>query len=198
MNKLFLIDAGHGGISPSGKYVTAGKRSPKFDDGSVLYEGVNNRKIASLLVNKLKRKGLNAINLETTYHDTPLSERVKSINHWSSANECVLISIHSDAFGNGSEWTSPHGFTVFNSRGNTKSDVYSEVMLKHLTMDVPLRSRGIKESNFYILKNTSCPAMLLELGFHSNKKECEYIMSNEWHELATNSIVEACKEINHL
>ena len=41
---IVILDNGHGGIHPTtNQYVTAGKRSPKFDDGSVLYEGVNNR-----------------------------------------------------------------------------------------------------------------------------------------------------------
>ena len=34
----WLLDPGHGGII-DGVYQTAGKRSPKFPDGSVLYEG---------------------------------------------------------------------------------------------------------------------------------------------------------------
>ena len=38
---LYIFDPGHGGLV-DGKYQTAGKRSPKFADGKVLFEGVNN------------------------------------------------------------------------------------------------------------------------------------------------------------
>lgn len=34
-----------------------------------------------------------------------------------------------------------------------------------------IRSRGVKESRFYVLKNTKVPAILVEVGFVSNSKE---------------------------
>ena len=36
--KTIILDAGHGGMI-NGKYQTKGKRSPVWEDGSVLYEG---------------------------------------------------------------------------------------------------------------------------------------------------------------
>ena len=47
-----ILDNGHGGML-NGKYQTSGKRSPKWPDGSQMFEGVFNRgvvqKIARLL-----------------------------------------------------------------------------------------------------------------------------------------------------
>jgi len=45
---IYLLDAGHGGLI-DGKYTTAGKRSPIWDDDSVYYEGVGNRDIRKKL-----------------------------------------------------------------------------------------------------------------------------------------------------
>ncbi len=42
--KTIILDAGHGGMI-NGKYQTKGKRSPTWEDGSVLYEGECNRQI---------------------------------------------------------------------------------------------------------------------------------------------------------
>ena len=39
--KIWLLDPGHGGLDPeTGKYVTSGKRSPKWEDGSQYFEGL--------------------------------------------------------------------------------------------------------------------------------------------------------------
>ena len=45
----WLLDPGHGGII-DGVYQTAGKRSPKFPDGSVLYEGEFNRDVVGRII----------------------------------------------------------------------------------------------------------------------------------------------------
>jgi len=42
---MIIIDNGHGGIV-NGEYVTNGKRSPVWDDGTQLFEGVWNRQVA--------------------------------------------------------------------------------------------------------------------------------------------------------
>src|SRR5690606_5388228 len=51
-----IIDAGHGGIV-DGRYVTPGKQY-KFNDGTVIYEGVVNRAIGKLLAEMLTRAGI--------------------------------------------------------------------------------------------------------------------------------------------
>ena len=41
----------------------------------------------------------------------------------------------------------------------------------------PLAKREVKETNFYILNNVKCTAVLLELGFLSNTKDRDYLTS---------------------
>lgn len=205
MSKLFLIDAGHGGIHPmTNQYVTPGKRSPEFPDGSVLYEGVNNRINAKLIVEGLRKDGLNAELLFDTWQDVPLSKRVKKVNEIAKEKDVVLISIHSDAFGKG--WTDPKGITVFTSKGHTKSDIYADHIWQGLncnfaditTMRTDRYSDGDvdKESQFYILTKTSCPAILLELGFHTNKQEATLMQTDVWRDKIVKSLVEGCNIID--
>jgi hypothetical protein len=47
-NYLWIFDNGHGGII-DGVYQTAGKRSPLWPDGEILYEGEFNRSIVNRL-----------------------------------------------------------------------------------------------------------------------------------------------------
>ena len=37
-----------------------------------------------------------------------------------------------------------------------------------------------KEEDFYILKNTTCPSILTENGFYTNKEECRKMLDDYW------------------
>ena len=50
--KTVILDAGHGGII-AGEYQTAGKRSPVWSDGTILYEGEFNRAIKARVIERL-------------------------------------------------------------------------------------------------------------------------------------------------
>lgn len=198
---LYILDPGHGGIDPkTGKYVTAGKRSPKFDDGSQLFEGVNNRIIVKMLQDKLEHAGIDAIDIVNSHLDTPLNERVRRANELGRELKCVYISIHSDAFGNGTGWTDPSGISVYTSPGQTKSDEFANhvasSLICHFGNSVKFRKDfsdgdADKEAHFYVLTKTSMPAILCELGFHTNKEECKRMLTKEWKEKVVNAIYEA-------
>lgn len=204
----YLIDPGHGGVDPStGKYVTPGKRSPKFDDGSVLYEGVENRKKAAVLAKKMTAAGLDNQILVNTWKDVELSRRVTVANEFARQKKCVFISLHSDAAGDGSAWHLASGISVYTSKGQTRSDVLAELMVNELqrvfTATVKWRldtSDGDKdkEEDFYVLRKTSMPAVLLELGFHTNKDEALRMQTDEWRSQVADAIVSACLEFEKL
>lgn len=204
MKDLYVcLDSGHGGLDPkTGKYVTAGKRSPKFDDGSVLYEGVNNREIVSMLLDAFEYDNINAIDIVNDWRDISLGERVRRANELDRELDTIYISIHSDAFGNGKEWTSPSGISVYTSVGQTKSDIVAEHVINELKCNFDNsvkwrrdRSDGDqdKEAHFYVLKKTRMPAILCELGFHTNKDEATAMLTLEWKQKVVKSIVDGVK-----
>ena len=43
----------------------------------------------------------------------------------------------------------------------------------------PLPNQKYWEGNLYILKNTSCPAILTESGFYDNIDDCKYLLSEK-------------------
>ena len=65
---LWIFDNGHGGII-DGVYQTAGKRSPKWGDGTQLFEGEFNRSIVNRLVKLCKAKNIEYVNLVDTNED---------------------------------------------------------------------------------------------------------------------------------
>ncbi len=46
-------------------------------------------------------------------------------------------------------------------------------------------TRNTKESDFYVLKRTKIPAILVELGYLSNAKECQLLAKDEYQETLT-------------
>tara|TARA_R110002020_G_scaffold83271_4_gene206346 strand:+ start:217 stop:834 length:618 start_codon:yes stop_codon:yes gene_type:complete len=198
MNKkiLFIFGAGHGGINPTtGKYVTAGKRSPKENGKTLLFEGENNRKNVSLIVEGMLKAGHDAINIFDTWKDVPLRERTKRINELCRTRNCVFISVHSDGAGNGRDWYSASGISTFKyTRCSKNSDKLAQWIHQELTCNFHgvSKNRGIRSKNLHMLRETNCPAILLELGFHTHLAETKRMLTDEWREKVVKSVVDGC------
>ena len=57
--------------------------------------------------------------------DISLKERCRRVNAWCllhGKQNAILVSIHVNAYGNGSEWTKPHGWSIYTSKGKTAAD----------------------------------------------------------------------------
>jgi N-acetylmuramoyl-L-alanine amidase len=195
----FILDPGHGGIV-DGKYVTAGKRSPLFPDGSCLYEGVNNRDNVKRILKEAHKLGLRAIDIVDSESDISLGERVRRANL--HGRKAVYISIHSDAAGDGIKWHPAKGITVFTSIGQTTSDKFADIVFKKLRNHFPtmnMRECNVdgdhdKEANFFVLQRTVMPAVLLELGFHTNFNEAQYIQTEEFKLKMAKAVVDSMYE----
>lgn len=194
--KTWLIDCGHGGMH-EGKYMTDPKwgKFYKHSDTFTAYEGVTNRLIGNKLMNKMKDAGIAFVQIHHDYLDTPLSGLVQKANTTDAANK-IYLSIHSNA-GKG------NGFEVFTSKGETESDKYAEIFCDSFSMDFPeypLRKDTRdgdkdKEENFYVLKHTTCPAVLCELLFFDELNQALFLNSEKGQEQLANSLFEAVKVI---
>lgn len=196
---LYIFDPGHGGLI-NGKYQTAGKRSPKFPDGKVLFEGVNNRDNVNRIMAKFKENGLDCVDIVDSQLDISLGERVRKANALSKTRKCVYISVHSDAAGDGVTWHPASGISVWTSEGQTKSDVLASLVIDELQekfgTSIKWRFQNAdgdedSEENFYVLKNTVCPAILCELGFHTNEAETKRMTTTEFKDKIVNAVYEA-------
>ena len=174
--KKIVLDNGHG-------KETAGKRSPKWADGSQLFEYEFNRDIVRRISENLKQKGLTFHILVPELTDISLVERCKRANAF--GKDAILISVHANA-GGGTGWE------CFTSVGKTPADQYAQILLDQFKQDFPeWKMRGHKESDFYILKNTSCPAVLSENFFMDTEKDCRLILSEEGRQRIADSHVQA-------
>lgn len=186
-NIKILIDNGHGEDTP-------GKRSPYSNVGIEpaleFYEYKWNREIANQVHGKLISMGFDAELIVTEIEDISLSERVKRVNKICDKlgkSNVILVSIHSNACGMGTKWENAKGWCAFTSKGITKSDKLCSCFYenaKEIFNDRKIRydwtdGDADLESNFYILKNTKCPAVLTENFFYDNVDDVQYILSEE-------------------
>lgn len=71
-----------------------------------------------------------------------------------------------------------------------ESMAFAAELTSKLSKATNLNLRGIKKAPFYILKNTNCPGLVLELGFLSNEKDRNYITDNSNQEVIARTILD--------
>lgn len=169
-NFLIIIDPGHGGIGPNG-YTTAPAKMWKHPDFTI-YEGEINRKIADQLIKLLHGFKIDYAVVADDIEDTPLAERVaKADAIYGKDKRAIYLSIHSNSGGG-------QGFEIFTAPGQSDSDTIAKVFEKYYKI-TPFKWRGLKEENFYVLRKTDCPAILVENLFFDDLVEAKYLMSED-------------------
>lgn len=185
-----FLDAGHGGLDKAGKYVTAPSKQFKHDKGEFhgdgwFYEGVFNRVLTNRVAAKLTNLGVSNIIVSHEYLDISLHYRVDLAN-WYHKNykKGLFISNHANASSSGRA----RGFEVYTTRGKTKSDQVATLHYKNV-QDLlgdrikyrPERSDGDvdREANFFVIKNTAMPAILVEHLFFDNFDDATLLVDDE-------------------
>lgn len=187
-----LIDNGHG-------WETPGKRSP---DGR-LREYAWAREIAARVVNALKAKGIDAELVVPETTDVSLRERVKRVNaackEYGSKN-CLLVSIHNNAAGNGTEWRSARGWCGFIApNASERSKVLAQTLYKYAEAAGLKGNRSVPSARYWVAslamcRDTNCAAVLTENLFQDNKEDVEYLLSDEGKQTLTDVHVAAICE----
>ena len=166
---------------------TPGKCSPdkKF------YEYQYSRKVCKAVKTTLEDLGYKVFidieddDLKVTQNQE-LCLRCKVVNDLQKVyKNCIYVSIHVNAAGNGTKWMNATGWSAYTSVGVTSADKLAECLYdaarfnlkgKKLRTDATDKDSDI-ESNFYILKHTLCPAVLTENFFQDNKEDVNFLTS---------------------
>jgi len=225
-NYLWLIDAGHGGLTKEGKYTTKPYFKKEFGlwetkmhifngkDGreEIIHEGVINRPIAKLVYETLTEHQVDWALVYDDVEDTPLYERVTIADaiYNNKDKRAVYLSIHSNKVSlsqvayptkaaDFSKRFNASGFSVYTSKGQTKSDklanIFCDTYQKHFP-NFKFRSDHTdgdadKEEDFYVLRKTDCPALMIENLFYDNRTEASYLCSTAGQQAIADCIVAA-------
>lgn len=200
MDKIFLIDSGHGGLI-NGQYQTDPTIGKFFrhHNGEIAYEGEINRLIKKQVIDKLSKEGFKVIDICPTELDLSLNTRVDAANLYCNQygnNNCLFISLHSNAGGG-------TGFEIFTSPGQSRSDYYASLFMDKFKDHFPgIATREDlgdgdedKEAKFYVLVHTKCPAILPEFLFFDNIDDWLFLKQPSTHVAYANMILDFAKSI---
>lgn len=170
--KTVIIDVGHGG-----------------KDVGNISNGLTEKDLLLDIAQKLKSIDQNP-NLEiilTRNSDKAISlkQRTALIN---SLDADLMLSLHLNAHSKPEK----SGMEIFTSPKN-KMFTGSNEMAAHLkrSLSTDYAVAEIKNANFMVLRDTDCPAVLLEMGFMTNPKERELLNSEKGREKLAAAIYKA-------
>lgn len=189
-----LIDNGHGHNTP-------GKQSP---DGSIR-EYAYTRQIARRLRDALEQEGIAAILLTPEENDVSLGARTLRANrhtrqHSARAADTLLVSIHLNAHGNGDQWRTASGFSVWIApNASHRSRLAAQLLTQAATAAHLMGNRAIPAEqywtgNFAIVRDPICPAILTENLFMTNPDDCELLKSEQGKQAITDLHLTAIKQ----
>ena len=82
-------------------------------------------------------------------------------------------------------------FTVMQEEYLDESILLADKVQKRFTNHLSRHDRGVKQAGFLVLRETSMPSVLIELGFLSNPKEGKFLNSKQGQKKMANAIVKA-------
>lgn len=199
---VLIVDAGHGGNHPvTGQYLTPphiGKFYRFLDENGKLdfeiREGVINRLIADRLVEVATQAGFEVAKVYHYCNDNSLAERCAQANvlhqrALAKGQRSIFLSFHSDASGMKSEGQGerPRGISFWTSRGKTLADQIATIWHEEVKKGVlgsTFRDKVLHrvdmsdgdidwEADFYVLKATAMPAVLVENLFFTNREDAK-------------------------
>jgi N-acetylmuramoyl-L-alanine amidase len=93
-------------------------------------------------------------------------------------NADLFVSLHISA----SDDPTANGVEVFYSAENadaTASREISERIATKLVFRSGARGNTVKAANYAVIKNASCPAVMVTLGFITNKEDCAFLLDEK-------------------
>jgi len=176
-----VLDPGHGG-KDTGAIGASG-----------MYEKNNTLPTAQYVADLLRQAGAKVVMTRTSdvapcgSNYTELKDLQTRVNIANQINADLFVSIHNDSFSN----PEAGGITTYISDQNTqaaKARALATAVQQEVIKQVKLQDRKVKSSNFYVVKNTTMPAILIELGFMSNPTEEKLISSSDFQKKAAMGI----------
>lgn len=140
-----------------------------------------NLQIAQRVKTHLEKNGLQVIMTreDDVMEDTKLEDMKKRVALINKIKPTITVSIHQNSYSD----ASIKGAQVFYYRDSEVSKGAAEIMQEELRKVDTENTRQIKSnSDFYMLKKTEVPTIIVECGFLSHPGEAEQLVSEEYQE----------------
>ena len=166
-HKTICLDPGHGGKDPGA--CAGGEREKDIA-----------LKVVKLIGGKLA--GHNIVYTRTDDSYPELSQRTDLANRIKAD---LFVSIHC----NSAVSTQANGVEVYTHTSQSEGAVaVASAIYKRLLAASGMTGRGIKAGNYHVLRETTMPAVLVELGFISNAADRAKLIAPDWQDKAAAAI----------
>lgn len=194
-----MLDAGHGGMDDGAR-----SRPPL-----VVSEKNLTLDLVRLVGARLEEAGMTVSYTRTNDVAIALDERSRAAR---KAKADIFVSIHANFSSNpeasGSETfvinpagysgtpegSQARGFQIGNGNDYLNTLLGYSIQSRLAEMDGKVPDRGLKRQSFFVLRETSCPAVLIEMGFLSNVSELLKMLEPEWMDYCAESIADGIFE----
>lgn len=169
---LIVLDAGHGGADPG-------------SSGNGLVEKNLNLDITLRTQKLLEAAGFTVIMTRTKDETLSLHERTNIAN---KSGADLFLSIHINSF----TTTSPNGIETWHmSKGPEaqKSKILAESIQNAVIDETKTNSRGVKDGNLHINRESKIPSSLIEIGFITNKNDSNNLKNDTFKQKVAKGIV---------
>lgn len=177
---LLIVDPGHYSGTP-------GKRTPAFANGMVIKEYQFNRPTATKLIQLAKQYGFETLDTMPEDKETTLEKRVSMANNAAKIFKAknpdgvaIFVSIHYNAVMATWNGSTASGTEVFHSPGSIEGKRLATFVLNEVIKGTPQKNRGVRQESFYVIKNTTMPAILCEFGFMDDPREAALMIDENF------------------
>jgi N-acetylmuramoyl-L-alanine amidase len=168
---VVVIDAGHGGKDP-GATSTLG-----------YYEKTVNLSVARKVAYLLDRRGVRVEMTRTGDYYIELEERAAMANRLRAD---LFVSIHADSFPKSSR----RGFTIYIANGASRASHRAAGAIEASMADTGLNSWGTRKANYHVLVETNGPAVLVEMGYLTNRREAALLRDSSFQDRIAQAIAD--------
>ncbi|WP_288909343.1 N-acetylmuramoyl-L-alanine amidase [uncultured Megamonas sp.] len=183
-NKIITIDPGHGG-SDSG---AVGPNGYTEKEGAFAIS----QKVASIL-NQSGAKVVMTRDSDVDVYGPNASARNElqaRVDVGNRVNSDIFVSIHCNAFVN----PAANGTQTFYYGSSYQGQRLAQNIQEKMIEANGLRDRGISTCNFYVVKHSYMPAVLIETAFITNYDEEALLSDDEWQTTMAKAIAEGINE----
>ncbi|MCH9811516.1 N-acetylmuramoyl-L-alanine amidase [bacterium] len=176
---IVVIDAGHGNFDPGATNELCKEKNLTL-------------KTALLTKAELVKRGYRVVMTRAKDEFITLKKRAQIANELKSQ---VMVSIHYNSAPN----KKAHGIEIFIPKAakpwrEKRSKMLAQTVLRKLLVNTSAQSRGIKQGNFCVIRETNMPAILIECGFITNDVECRKMIKPEYQRSLAKSIAQGLDE----
>jgi len=173
-----MLDPGHGGTD----YGAIGPLGLEYAEKTI------NLNTALKLKAELERRGAKVLITRTGDVTLSLSNRLAASRN---AHPDMFLSIHANSMPDNYDISKISGFSVHYKEALAKP--LSQILLNKAE-EIERTNKGTRYNNFYVVRGTWAPSMLIEIGFVPNPKEYELLISDYEQEKLVKSLADGIAE----